>query len=144
MDKIKPILDFGWRMTLPPKARWCNPTTRKYGNKKVELDGYVWDSIREKEYYQELKLRKLGGDIKKFIVKPTFWIAITKNSVGQFCIGVWQERPPKQVNDGILFRYTPDFLVDDELVDVKGKATEAFRIKARTMAALGLPVRIVK
>jgi len=108
------------------------------------VDGYVFDSIREKDYYLELKLRKSSGDVKEFQVKPKFWIAIRRAEHNLFYLGIWVKKPTQKDADTILFTYTPDFVVDDELVDVKGFITPEFKLKAKMMAALGLPVKIVK
>lgn len=37
----------------------------KYHNKKVEYDGYTFDSIREKNYYIKLKLLEKARKIKE-------------------------------------------------------------------------------
>ena len=46
----------------------------KYGNKKVEIDGYKFDSIKESEKYLELKFLKQHKQIKDFEVHPSFVI----------------------------------------------------------------------
>ena len=38
-------------------------TYRKYGNRKVEIDGVTFDSIAEARRYQELKLLETAGEI---------------------------------------------------------------------------------
>lgn len=122
----------------------------KYHNVKVEFDGYLWDSIREKEYYQELCLRKKAGDVEEFEVKPKYWVCIQRNdgSPGDdYLAFISDTKPQKDWDADILFTYTPDFVVDGELIDVKSPATEkdsTFRLKARILAALGLPVKVVK
>ena len=40
----------------------------KYGNKKAEADGIVFDSKKERNYYCELKMLKMAGKIKDFAV----------------------------------------------------------------------------
>lgn len=50
----------------------------KYGAKKVELDGYTFDSKAEARRYQDLRLMERNGDISgldvhpKFILQPAF------------------------------------------------------------------------
>ncbi|MES2395060.1 MAG: DUF1064 domain-containing protein [Bacteroidota bacterium] len=46
----------------------------KYKNKKVEIDGYKFDSIKEGNKYIELKNLKVGGIVKDFTVHPKFSI----------------------------------------------------------------------
>ena len=51
-------------------------STRKYGNKKVEIDGQVFDSRKEARRYQELRLLEKAGAIQdlhtqvKFVLIP--------------------------------------------------------------------------
>lgn len=115
----------------------------KYRNVKIEYDGYLWDSKAECEYYKELCLRKKAGEVKKFEVKPKFYIFQRWDNILEvdWC-EVWGPKCK-----GLLFTYTPDFIVDGELVDVKSPATEkdsTFRLKARILKALGMPIKIVK
>ena len=46
--------------------------TNKYGNKKVEIDGYTFDSQAEARRYQELKLLEKAGEITKLQLQPKF------------------------------------------------------------------------
>ena len=116
----------------------------KYRNVKCERDGYHFDSLRERAYYDELVLRKKAGDVKEFEVKPKYWIALlidewaTENITS---IAIFKNKPPK--NWQTWFTYTPDFVVDGELIDVKGKATNEFKRTAKLFRILGLPIKIV-
>lgn len=47
----------------------------KYGAVKTSIDGHTFDSKKEAEYYQELKLRLQSGDIKGFCLQPIFILA---------------------------------------------------------------------
>ena len=44
----------------------------KYRNKKVAIDGIVFDSQAEGKRYQELKLLLKNGDIKDLELQPRF------------------------------------------------------------------------
>lgn len=44
----------------------------KYGNRKVEVDGILFDSKAEARRYQELKLLELGGNIADLKRQPLF------------------------------------------------------------------------
>jgi len=44
----------------------------KYRNKKVEFDGYIFDSIKEKNRYVELKMLQDRGYIKNLKIKPLY------------------------------------------------------------------------
>lgn len=47
----------------------------KYGAVKTSVDGHTFDSKKEAEYYQELKIRMQCGDIKGFCLQPVFILA---------------------------------------------------------------------
>jgi hypothetical protein len=93
----------------------------KYQNKKVEIDGIVFDSKIESEYYKQLKFLEEHGEILFFRIQPRYLL---------------QEAFKK---DGKSFRkieYIADFEVHKtdgsiEVVDVKGMETEAFKIKRK-------------
>ena len=44
----------------------------KYNNKKVQVDMYVFDSIRESQRYKELKLLERAGEISNLELQPKF------------------------------------------------------------------------
>ena len=44
----------------------------KYRNKKVQVDMYVFDSIRESQRYKELKLLERAGEISNLELQPRF------------------------------------------------------------------------
>jgi hypothetical protein len=91
-----------------PKTK---PKKSKYHNKKVKIDGHVFDSIKESEYYNELKLRLKAEDIFGFCIQPIF---ILTNSIS----------------------YRPDFIVWNvdgsvEIIDTKGFKTDVYKIKKK-------------
>ncbi len=47
----------------------------KYKATKTSVDGHTFDSLKEAEYYQSLKLRLQAKDIKGFCIQPTFILA---------------------------------------------------------------------
>lgn len=47
----------------------------KYKAKKTNIDGHNFDSIKEANYYEELKLLLKAGEIKGFCIQPTFILA---------------------------------------------------------------------
>ena len=47
----------------------------KYGSKKTNSDGHVFDSEKEANYYNELKIRLQANDIKGFCLQPIFILA---------------------------------------------------------------------
>lgn len=103
---------------------------RKYGNKKVQYDGYVFDSIAEKNYYL---LHKNNKNMKMQVKFP---LTDTMRFEG------------KTIRK---MTYTPDFVFyDDEgnitrVVDVKGFATNEFKVKAKVfMSKYQIPLYIAK
>ena len=59
---------------MPKKRRFS-----KYGNKKVTIDGIVFDSKKEYEHYELLCLKQAAGEITdlqrqvKFEIKPAYY-----------------------------------------------------------------------
>jgi hypothetical protein len=93
----------------------------KYRNKKTVVDGITFDSKREAEYYCELKLRLRAKEIVDVKLQPKFVLLEGFQKNGR------KYRP---------LTYIADFLVSypnghQEVIDVKGKETEVFRIKQK-------------
>lgn len=83
----------------------------KYGAKKTNIDGHVFDSEKEANYYNELKIRLQAKDIRGFCLQPIFILA-----------------------DGL--KYKADFIVflndgTSEVVDVKGFKTKEYIVKKK-------------
>lgn len=83
----------------------------KYGAIKTSVDGHVFDSKKEADYYCNLKLRLQGGDIKGFCLQPIFILA-----------------------EGL--KYKADFIVFNndgttEIIDVKGFKTKEYTTKKK-------------
>lgn len=95
---------------------------RKYHNKKVEYDGYTFDSIREKNYYIKLKLLEKAGKIKELELQKEYEL-----------------QPSFKLNNKTSRKitYKADFTYktteDDKLhvIDVKGFRTDVYRLKKK-------------
>lgn len=93
----------------------------KYNNKKVEVDGHVFDSEVEAMYYNLLKERHINGEVESFEIQPKFILQ------------------PKFRKRGKLFHpitYSADFKVvhnngRTEIIDIKGMETDIFKLKAK-------------
>jgi hypothetical protein len=93
----------------------------KYKSKKVEVDGHVFDSKIEANYYEHLKWLLEHKEIKSFSLQPRYILL------------------DKFKKNGKTYRkmeYIADFEVHHldgsiEVVDVKGVETEAFKIKRK-------------
>ena len=93
----------------------------KYGNKRVTLDGYKFDSIAESKRYAELKLLEKAGEIKDLEVHVIY---------------------PLMVKGMIVGRYEADFVYTDKATgayvteDVKGHRTREYILKKNLMKAI--------
>ncbi len=83
----------------------------KYGAIKTSVDGQTFDSKKEAEYYCNLKLRLLSGDIKGFCLQPIFILAPGLKYKADFIIFN---------NDGT-----------SEVIDVKGFKTKEYITKKK-------------
>jgi hypothetical protein len=56
-----------------PEATWKKKAARlKYGNKRTERHGRVFDSVHEADCYDELLLRAMGGEIRAVALQVDF------------------------------------------------------------------------
>lgn len=87
----------------------------KYNSKKVEIDGILFDSSIEAEYYKVLKSKG-----EEFEIHPKF-VLQEKCSIDEEKIG------------GIT--YIADFRVGNIVIDIKGVETTDFKMKAKMFKA---------
>ena len=95
----------------------------KYNNKKTIVDGIKFDSEMESHYYIYLKHLKEIGEVVDFEIQPTFLLREGFNLNG------------KRIR---AITYKADFKViykdgHEEVIDVKGKLTEEFKIKRKML-----------
>ena len=111
----------------------------KYGNKKVEIDGHVFDSRKEAKYYLYLKEKEKEGEISNIRLQVPFEIVPavyedkvvhlkTKDKTVSRCV----QRAVHYIAD---FVYTVNDTGEDEVVDVKGWRTEGYILKKKMMRA---------
>lgn len=110
---------------LPGKSK-----RSKYGAQKTLLDGILFDSKAEANFYAALKQREKAGDVTDIERQREYDL---------------------MVNGVLVARYRADFVFFDRIlcarrvVDVKGVATKDFRLKAKLMkACFGIEVEVVK
>jgi hypothetical protein len=97
-------------------------TYNKYRNRRTVIDGIPFDSQAEARRWQELKLLEAAGEIRYLQRQPRYEL-----------------QPAFRRKDGTRVRaitYTADFVYIDSLgfhivEDVKGKATEVFKLKRK-------------
>ena len=105
--------------------RWKSTKTPKYHNRKVELDGHVFDSTHERDRYVELKLLQRGRQIYDLSLQVPFELI-----------------PAQRGPDGKIIehavKYIADFTYRDKtgkmiVEDAKGVRTDAYIIKRKLM-----------
>lgn len=94
---------------------------RKYNNNFVELDGYIFASQLEADYYAELVFRQKANEISSFVIQPRYLL---------------QKSFEKDGKKYKKIEYVADFEIkhlDDsiEVIDTKGVKTDVFRIKEK-------------
>ena len=56
----------------------------KYRNKKVDFDGYRFDSLKEMRRFKELKLLENAGEIKALVVHPIYRLDINDEHICKY------------------------------------------------------------
>lgn len=111
----------------------------KYGNRKVTVDGITFDSQKEADRYEELKLLEKAGKIsdlqlqRKFVLIPeqrqfSMEIYTRGSKKGCFKPGKVLERETSYIAD-FVYAENGEFVVED----TKGFRTEAYIIKRKLM-----------
>ena len=95
----------------------------KYGNKKAEADGIVFDSKKERKYYCELKVLKMAGQIKDFDLQVVFELQPSFKYKGKTIRAI---------------KYIADFVVTypdgkTEVIDTKGYRTKDYILKRKML-----------
>jgi len=83
----------------------------KYKSKKVEVDGILFDSTAESEYYKILKSKG-----EEFEIQPKF---------------ILQEKSNVNGEDLREISYIGDFKIGNTVIDIKGMETQEFKMKAK-------------
>ena len=95
----------------------------KYHNKKVECDGIIFDSIKEKNYYCELKILKMAGKVKDLEMQVPFELQPKFKHAGK------TERAIKYIADFVV--HYPDGL--QVVVGTKGFKTKEYLLKRKML-----------
>ncbi len=104
-------------ITYPAKRK------NKFGAKRTEYNGVMYDSLREAWYARELDLRRKAKNDYDRVVKV-----------------VRQPRFPIMINDKKICEYVADFAVSyadgrEEIIEVKGYETPVWRLKKKMFEA---------
>lgn len=95
---------------------------RKYKNKKVQVDMYVFDSIAEAKRYKELKLLERAGKIRNLELQPHFLLQESFRKNGK------TYRKVEYIAD---FKYTENGRIIVEDVKSKVTMTQVYRLKKK-------------
>ena len=93
------------------------PKPSKYHSKRVRVDGILFDSQKEADYYSDLKIQQMAGVIRGFCRQPEFLLTA----------GFGKQKPVTYRADFVVFQLDGTA----EIVDVKGVETDVFKIKAK-------------
>lgn len=122
--------------TKAPGGVESTASTNKYHARRTTgADGITYDSAAESRHAQELNLRRAGGDIVGWSQQPSLVVGRAENG-----------RAIRYRADAlIVHELLPNGRFVGELVDVKGKDTQASRAKRGALRALvGLDVQIAR
>ena len=109
---------------------------RKYGNRKVQIDGYTFDSVKEGNRYIELSYLLAAGEIKdlelqkQYELQPAF-----RDANGKMVKPIYYKAD---------FVYTDNETGKTVIEDVKGFKTEGYKIKKKMMAYKGLMIKEIE
>lgn len=93
----------------------------KYGNCKIAIDGYTFDSKLEANYYSQLKILQRAKEIVSFNIQPVFEL------LEGYKKGKKKIKPITYIADFHVF-YADGH---EEIIDCKGMKTEVYRIKKK-------------
>lgn len=107
----------------------------KYGAKKTEIDGIVFDSKKEANYYIKLKAMEQAGEISELDLQKPFELIPVQREPSTFT------KKGKEVLGKVIERkccYVADFWYKDKdgvchCVDTKGFKTADYKIKKKLM-----------
>ena len=126
--------------------RWYEPS--KYHNRKVVIDGIVFDSRKEANRYRELKLTEKAGEISDLRLQVKYELIPAQYEMGTRIRGNHVSTVERCVERAV--NYYADFVYRDKMTeetvveDAKGVKTEAYKIKKKLMLWVhGIKIREV-
>ena len=110
---------------------------QKYKAKKVELDGYTFDSMAEaKHYWFGIKPRLEAGEINNLRLQPSFRCEINGKLICKY-LADFQYMDTKEIG--------PQGQLGCTVVeDVKGFKTPVYRLKKKLVEAIHLGTKIIE
>jgi len=114
------------------------PQGNKYHNTKIEIDGIIFASKKEGNYYLRLKEQRATGEIKDFKMQVPFELVPAQREVRT--VGFRKDGAPvnKERVVELAVKYVADFVVEYldgtlEVVDTKGMRDAKYKIKKKLM-----------
>lgn len=101
-------------------CKQCAPRN-KYGNRKTEVDGILFDSQKEAQRYRELLIRERAGKIGDLELQPVFRIVVNGKKIAKYIAD---------------FRYRDLSTGATIIEDVKGVRTDVYQLKKKLVEAL--------
>lgn len=95
----------------------------KYGNKKTEYNGRIYDSTKEANYAMSLDWRKKSGEIKNWMPQLKYSIEVNNIHICDYYLDFWVQYPGDRI----------------EYIDIKGgnaTRTAVFEIKKKLVEAI--------
>ena len=114
----------------------------RYGNvEKPVIDGHRFDSGREAERYQQLKLLLAAGEIRDLELQPKIPIVIAGIPIMLLSSRYHKNgRHLTYVGDFRYFDVKKDQLIIEDVKMQSGHRTESYRIKRALVAAMGIDI----
>ena len=127
-------------MRLPARRLKHGNTPSKYGNRKTEVDGIVFDSAKEARRWQELQLLERAGEIRNLKRQVPIQCAVNDYKICVYKCDFWYEE------QAVITRSDEPGVKGGWWVsvaeDVKGFRTPTYRLKAKLVQALhGIQIR---
>lgn len=109
----------------------------KYGSRKVEVDGIVFDSKREAHRYLVLKAMEQAGEITGLELQRKFELIPAQRGPSTFT-KTGKEKPGKVIEKAVAYIADFCYLKGGELVveDAKGVRTPEYVIKRKLMLSV--------
>ncbi len=117
----------GWRM-----QKGASEPRRKYKNSKTEVDGILFDSKKEAQRYQDLKMLEMAGAIKNLHLQPKI-----KIEIGGIKLMFDSGRQVTYIGD---FQYYDNDLGKFIVEDTKGYRTRDYKLKKAMVRAMGIEI----
>ena len=90
----------------------------KYNNRKVVIDGITFDSQKEGNFYCELKVLKMAGEVKEFSLQVPYELQPKFKCAGKTIRAI---------------KYVADFVVTYAVIDTKGYKTKEYLLKKKIL-----------